>query len=161
MQPWNCSHAPIERFLSLAGSPAHDEVVGMLSHYHQFEFFNTGAQEMHNRWRSIGTSIWELTLNTVEGRKTVLQKYAKNATQWDVETKGAPKKENRITHTYFEEVIIFKGSLIDLFTGEEYHVGYYAFRKTHPAMEHGPYKAGKNGCEMFVVIEGHGVELEA
>ncbi len=48
-----------------------------------------------------------------------------------------------LTHDFWEEVLILKGTLHDIRKNETYLEGYYACRP--PGMEHGPYSI-PNGC---------------
>ncbi len=53
-----------------------------------------------------------------------------------------------ITHTFWEEVIILEGSLIDKRLNKEFTKGMYACRP--PGMIHGPYRS-PNGCTTFEI----------
>jgi hypothetical protein len=51
-----------------------------------------------------------------------------------------------LTHSFWEEVYIIEGSLLDIRTGQVFSKGYYACRP--PGMVHGPYRAPE-GCMTF------------
>ncbi|CAP95810.1 Pc21g09130 [Penicillium rubens Wisconsin 54-1255] len=55
-----------------------------------------------------------------------------------------------ITHTYIEEVCTLRGGLEDISLGKSWGMGAYAYRE--PGMEHGPYRATKDGCLQFVKV---------
>ncbi|KIV94971.1 hypothetical protein PV10_02684 [Exophiala mesophila] len=92
-------------------------------------------------WYSVGPGIWELLLNgdASTHEKSVLQWYEPNSLS---------ANDQIITHTYIEEVILVEGELEDLTLGMAWSSGAYAYR--NPGMKHGPYKASKQGCLMFV-----------
>lgn len=54
-----------------------------------------------------------------------------------------------LTHPVWEEVWIIKGEMVDLRLGETFTAGMYASRP--PGMEHGPWKAGPEGCLTFEI----------
>ncbi|KAJ5634075.1 hypothetical protein N7528_001917 [Penicillium herquei] len=91
-------------------------------------------------WKLLSPGIWELHLNGSDERKSVFQ-------WWEPNTETSPE---RISHSFIEEVCFLKGGLEDLYLSESWGVGAYAFRL--PGMLHGPYKASKDGCLMFVKI---------
>ncbi|KAJ6013387.1 hypothetical protein N7540_007978 [Penicillium herquei] len=91
-------------------------------------------------WALLSPGIWELHLNGSNEQKSVLQ-------WWEPDTETSSE---RISHSYIEEVCFLKGGLEDLYLSEAWGVGAYAYRL--PGMLHGPYKASKDGCLMFVKV---------
>lgn len=96
-------------------------------------------------WYPLAPGIWELLLNGTKDshEKSVLQWYEPHAT--------SPNTAEAITHPYIEEVVFLRGGLEDLTLGTAWEgPGVYAYRR--PGMRHGPYRAGKEGCLMFVRV---------
>jgi len=96
-------------------------------------------------WYPLAPGIWELLLNGTKDshEKSVLQWYEPHAT--------SPNTAEAITHPYVEEVVFLRGGLEDLTLGTAWEgPGVYAYRR--PGMRHGPYRAGKEGCLMFVRV---------
>ncbi|KAJ4480876.1 hypothetical protein J3R30DRAFT_3700334 [Lentinula aciculospora] len=87
---------------------------------------HASAQEA-SPWYSVGPGIWEYSLNSSEFSSATF---------------------TAITHDYIEEVIVLEGGLRDLTLQQEWGPGAYAYRL--PGMNHGPYKASKDGCLEFV-----------
>jgi anti-sigma factor ChrR (cupin superfamily) len=54
-----------------------------------------------------------------------------------------------LTHDFWEEVYILQGEMTDLRLSETFSAGDYACRP--PGMEHGPWRAGDQGCLTFEV----------
>lgn len=52
-------------------------------------------------------------------------------------------------HEFWEEVYILSGEFTDLRLGETFGAGHFACRP--PGMEHGPWRAGDDGCVTFEV----------
>lgn len=92
-------------------------------------------------WYSIAPGVWEFLLNGDGEHKAVLQ-------WWEPNTVSAQTEP--ITHTYTEEVCTLRGGLEDLSLGHSWGIGAYAYRE--PGMEHGPYRAMKEGCLQFVKV---------
>lgn len=53
------------------------------------------------------------------------------------------------SHTFWEEVYILAGEITDLRLGRTFRAGDYACRP--PGMDHGPWRAGREGCLTFEV----------
>ncbi|CAG8281179.1 unnamed protein product [Penicillium nalgiovense] len=92
-------------------------------------------------WYSIAPGVWEFLLNGDGEHKAVLQWWEPNTTSAQTEP---------MTHTYIEEVCTLRGGLEDLSLGQSWGMGAYAYRE--PGMEHGPYRATKEGCLQFVKV---------
>jgi len=99
------------------------------------EFFDTELLP----WNKIGEGLYEKILSKDEetGAYTRLLKFEPGA-----------EINNILSHDFFEEVYIVKGTLIDKRLNKTYTEGMYAFR--NPGMEHGPF-VSPTGCITFEI----------
>lgn len=104
------------------------------------------TQSSNSPWTRLGPGIWEQVLNGEKDHKSVLQ-------WWEPNTETT---NERISHSFIEEVCFLRGGLEDLYLGQAWGVGAYAYRL--PGMLHGPYRASGEGCLMFVKVLPGGSE---